>query len=46
MPNCNIIPYNPRPPLVASGIRISTRAVTFRGFDLDERDELAGILGV
>jgi glycine hydroxymethyltransferase len=42
--NRNLIPYDPRPPLVASGIRIGTPAVTFRGFDLDEIDELAGIL--
>ena len=42
--NRNLIPYDPRPPLVASGIRIGTPAITFRGFDLDEIDELAGIL--
>ena len=42
--NRNIIPHDLRPPLVASGIRIGTPAVTFRGFDLDEIDELAGIL--
>ena len=42
--NRHAIPYDPRPPLVASGIRIGTPAVTFRGFDLDEIEELAGIL--
>lgn len=42
--NRNLIPYDRRPPLVASGIRIGTPVVTFRGFDLDEIDELAGIL--
>jgi glycine hydroxymethyltransferase len=42
--NRNTIPYDPRPPLVASGIRIGTPAITFRGFDLDEIDELAGTL--
>jgi glycine hydroxymethyltransferase len=42
--NRNAIPYDPRPPLTASGIRIGTPAVTFRGFDLDEIDELAEIL--
>ncbi len=42
--NRNVIPYDPRPPLTASGIRIGTPAVTFRGFGLDEIEELAGIL--
>ncbi len=42
--NHNVIPYDPQPPLVASGIRIGTPAITFRGFDLDEIEELAGIL--
>jgi glycine hydroxymethyltransferase len=42
--NRNLIPYDPQPPLVASGIRIGTPAVTFRGFDLDEIDKLVGIL--
>ena len=42
--NRNVIPYDPRPPLSASGIRIGTPAITFRGFDLDEIDELSGIL--
>jgi glycine hydroxymethyltransferase len=42
--NRNVIPYDPQPPLIASGIRIGTPAVTFRGFDLGEIDELAEIL--
>jgi glycine hydroxymethyltransferase len=42
--NRNVIPYERRPPLVTSGILISTPEFTFRGFDLDETDELAGIL--
>ena len=42
--NRNTIPYDARPPLVASGIRIGTPAVTFRGFDLGEIDELAEIM--
>jgi hypothetical protein len=45
-PICKIIPYAPRPLFVAGGIRISSSAVTFRGFDLDEIGELAGIPGV
>ena len=42
--NRNLIPYDPQPPLVASGIRIGTPAVTFRGFGLEEIEELAGIV--
>ena len=42
--NRNLIPYDPQPPLIASGIRIGTPAITFRGFGLDEIEELAGIV--
>jgi glycine hydroxymethyltransferase len=31
--NKNAIPYDPRPPRVASGLRLGTPAVTSRGFD-------------
>jgi glycine hydroxymethyltransferase len=42
--NRNLIPFDKRPPLVASGIRIGTQAVTFRGFGQAEIDELAHII--
>ena len=42
--NRNLIPFDERPPLVASGIRVGTPAVTFRGFGRDEMDAVADIL--
>ena len=42
--NRNLIPFDERPPLVASGIRAGTPAVTFRGFGQDEMDEVADIV--
>jgi glycine hydroxymethyltransferase len=42
--NRNLIPFDPRPPLVSSGIRVGTPAVTFRGFGPAETDTVAGIM--
>ncbi len=42
--NRNLIPFDRRPPLVASGIRVGTPAVTFRGFGVAEMDELGEIM--
>lgn len=42
--NKNTIPYDPQSPFVTSGIRIGTAAVTTRGFDLEEMDEIASII--
>jgi glycine hydroxymethyltransferase len=42
--NRNLIPFDKRPPLVASGIRVGTPSVTFRGFGEAEMDELAEIM--
>jgi glycine hydroxymethyltransferase len=42
--NRNLIPFDGQPPLVASGIRVGTPAVTFRGFGRGEIDEVAEIM--
>lgn len=44
--NKNAIPYDPEKPFVTSGIRIGTAAVTSRGFDLEDMDEIAAIIGL
>ncbi|TRZ36692.1 serine hydroxymethyltransferase [Niallia circulans] len=43
--NKNTIPFDPASPFVTSGIRIGTAAVTSRGFDLEDMDEIASIIG-
>jgi glycine hydroxymethyltransferase len=40
--NKNAVPNDPRPPMVTSGLRIGTPAVTTRGFRDPEIDRLAG----
>jgi glycine hydroxymethyltransferase len=47
--NRNTVPFDERPPTVASGVRIGTPAATMRGFDEDDLREvgriIAGALG-
>ncbi len=38
--NMNAVPNDPRPPLVTSGLRIGTPAITTRGFGLDESQQV------
>jgi glycine hydroxymethyltransferase len=42
--NRNAVPFDPRPPMVSSGVRIGTPALATRGFDLDAFREVADII--
>jgi glycine hydroxymethyltransferase len=42
--NRNTVPYDERPPTVASGVRIGTPAATMRGFDEDDFREVGRII--
>ena len=42
--NRNTVPFDERPPTVASGVRIGTPAMTMRGFDEDDFREVARII--
>ncbi|MEZ6004227.1 MAG: serine hydroxymethyltransferase [Planctomycetota bacterium] len=40
--NKNLIPFDPRPPMEASGVRLGTAAITTRGLDTGHMGQLAG----
>jgi glycine hydroxymethyltransferase len=42
--NRNSVPFDPRPPMVTSGLRIGTAALATRGFDDAEFVEVADII--
>ena len=42
--NRNTVPFDERPPTVASGVRIGTPAATMRGFDEEDFREVGGII--
>ena len=43
--NRNAVPFDPRPPMVTSGLRIGTPALATRGFDIPAFTEVADIIG-
>ena len=42
--NRNAVPFDPRPPMVTSGLRIGTPALATRGLSADELREVGGII--
>ncbi|OIH82920.1 serine hydroxymethyltransferase [Arthrobacter sp. UCD-GKA] len=44
--NRNSVPFDPRPPMTTSGLRIGTPALATRGFDAGAFTEVADIIGV
>ena len=42
--NRNTVPFDERPPTVASGLRLGTPAVTMRGFDEEDAAEVGSII--
>jgi glycine hydroxymethyltransferase len=42
--NRNTVPFDERPPMIASGVRIGTPAATMRGFDADDFREVAAVV--
>jgi glycine hydroxymethyltransferase len=44
--NRNAVPFDPRPPMVSSGVRIGTPALATRGLDLDAFREVADIISL
>jgi glycine hydroxymethyltransferase len=42
--NRNTVPFDERPPMEASGIRLGTPAVTMRGFDEDDMREVGAVI--
>jgi glycine hydroxymethyltransferase len=42
--NRNAVPFDERPPMIASGLRLGTPAATMRGFDEDDFREVASII--
>jgi glycine hydroxymethyltransferase len=42
--NRNTVPFDERPPMVASGVRVGTPAVTMRGFDEEDMRDVASMM--
>jgi glycine hydroxymethyltransferase len=44
--NRNTIPFDPKPPVITSGIRLGTPAVTTRGFGAEEMNRIASFIAI
>src|SRR5215218_3090442 len=44
--NRNAVPFDPRPPMVSSGVRIGTPALAARGFDAGDFTEVADVIAL
>lgn len=44
--NRNAVPFDPRPPMVASGLRIGTPALATRGFTVDDFADVADVIAL
>jgi glycine hydroxymethyltransferase len=44
--NRNAVPFDPRPPMVSSGVRIGTPALAARGFGLEDFAEVADVIAL
>ncbi|MBA2639967.1 MAG: serine hydroxymethyltransferase [Nocardioidaceae bacterium] len=44
--NRNAVPFDPRPPMVTSGLRIGTPALATRGFGLEQFREVADLIAI
>ncbi|MFG1922921.1 serine hydroxymethyltransferase [Cryptosporangium sp. NPDC048952] len=42
--NRNAVPFDPRPPMISSGIRVGTPALAARGFDAEDFTEVADVI--
>jgi len=42
--NRNTVPFDERPPTIASGIRVGTQAATMRGFDEEDFREVGAVI--
>jgi glycine hydroxymethyltransferase len=43
--NRNVVPFDPRPPAVSSGLRVGTPALATRGFQVDDFREVGKVIG-